>query len=118
MDGRRKWQSMLPRGESLVQRYVASLPPSEASSSMVMHVAAVVAAACSWILASDWWTRCCLYSWAATRELGETVVLPRGGAPRVPASCAGGADRASRAGGESWECWATWRDAWMAGSSI
>ncbi len=53
-----------------MQRYVASLPPSEASSSTVMHVAAVVAAACSWILGSDWWTRCCLYSWAATTAHG------------------------------------------------
>jgi hypothetical protein len=53
-----------------MQRYVASLPPGEASSSMVMHVAAVVAAACSWILGSDWWTKCCLYLWAATTAHG------------------------------------------------
>jgi hypothetical protein len=44
-----KWQSTVPvpEGMELVQRYVAPLPPSEASSSTVMHAAAVVAAACS-----------------------------------------------------------------------
>ena len=69
----RKWRSTVPEGVELVQRYVASLPPGEASSSTVMHVAAVVAAACSWILGSDWWTRCCLYSWAATTAHGPCM---------------------------------------------